>query len=135
MEVILNNQRKILLGFLAFAPFTAAVLINGLVAKNLSSMLGLIFNDASFNEILALILRDYSFIFIFWGLSCVLSLIQKIIYIILAIKNKRIKLIIKIIYVISMIFFEIAVMIYFYLEIIHEKKDKKDKEENSVWID
>ena len=135
MEVILNNQRKILLGFLAFAPFAAAVLINGLVAKNLSSMLGLIFNDASFNEILALILRDYSFIFIFWGLSCVLSLIQKIIYIILAIKNKRIKLIIKIIYVISMIFFEIAVMIYFYLEILHEKKDKKDKEENSVWID
>ena len=135
MEVILNNQRKILLGFLAFAPFAAAVLINGLVAKNLSSMLGLIFNDASFNEILALILRDYSFIFIFWGLSCVLSLIQKIVYIILTIKNKRIKLIIKIIYVISMIFFEIAVMIYFYLEILHEKKDKKDKEENSVWID
>ena len=131
----MNNQRKILLGFLAFAPFAAAVLINGLVAKNLSSMLGLIFNDASFNEILALILRDYSFIFIFWGLSCVLSLIQKIIYIILAIKNKRIKRVIKIIYVISMIFFEIAVMIYFYLEILHEKKDKKDKEENSVWID
>jgi phage shock protein PspC (stress-responsive transcriptional regulator) len=135
MEVILNKKNKIELGFLAFAPFAAGIIISGLAAKNFTSVLGLIFNDAPFNEVIGIILRDYSFIFIFWTVSCILSLIQKVIYIILAVKNKRIKKIIKILYIICMVFFEIAVMIYFYLEVLHAPKAENEEEDNSVWID
>ena len=91
----MNKKEKIWLGFLAFAPFAAAVIINGMIAKNLTSIMAMIFEDAFFSDILALILKDYSFIFILWGISCILSLTQKVVYIILAIKNKNIKSIIK----------------------------------------
>lgn len=131
----MNKKEKIWLGFLAFAPFAAAVIINGMVARNLTSIMAMIFVDASFTDILTLILKDYSFIFILWGISCILSLTQKVVYIILALKNKNIKRIIKFLYVVCMVFFEITVIIYFYLEILHEKKKKKDEEENTVWID
>ena len=131
----MNKREKIWLGFLAFAPFAAAVIINGMVARNLTSIMAMIFEDASFTDILTLILKDYSFIFILWGISCILSLTQKVVYIILALKNKNIKRIIKFLYVVCMVFFEITVIIYFYLEIHHEKKKKKDEEENTVWID
>ncbi len=131
----MNKKEKIWLGFLAFAPFAAAVIINGMVARNLTSIMAMIFEDASFTDILTLILKDYSFIFILWGISCILSLTQKVVYIILALKNKNIKRIIKFLYVVCMVFFEITVIIYFYLEILHEKKKKKDEEENTVWID
>ena len=131
----MNKKEKIWLGFLAFAPFAAAVIINGMVARNLTSIMAMIFVDASFTDILTLILKDYSFIFILWGISCILSLTQKVVYIILALKNKNIKRIIKFLYVVCMVFFEITVIIYFYLEILHEKKKKKDDEENTVWID
>ena len=131
----MNKREKIWLGFLAFAPFAAAVIINGMVARNLTSIMAMIFVDASFTDILTLILKDYSFIFVLWGISCILSLTQKVVYIILALKNKNIKRIIKFLYVVCMVFFEITVIIYFYLEILHEKKKKKDEEENTVWID
>ena len=131
----MNKKEKMWLGFLAFAPFVTAVIINGMVAKNLTSIIAMIFEDAFFSDILVLILRDYSFIFILWAISCTLSLVQKIVYIILAIKNKNIKRTIKILYVICMVFFEIAVMIYFYLEVLHGKKKKKKGEEDTVWID
>ena len=131
----MNKKEKIWLGFLAFAPFAAAVIINGMVARNLTSIMAMIFVDASFTDILTLILKDYSFIFVLWGISCILSLTQKVVYIILALKNKNIKRIIKFLYVVCMVFFEITVIIYFYLEILHEKKKKKDEEENTVWID
>ena len=131
----MNKKEKIWLGFLAFAPFAAAVIINGMVARNLTSIMAMIFEDASFTDILTLILKDYSFIFVLWGISCILSLTQKVVYIILALKNKNIKRIIKFLYVVCMVFFEITVIIYFYLEILHEKKKKKDEEENTVWID
>ncbi|ACZ08781.1 Uncharacterised protein [Sebaldella termitidis] len=133
----MNKKEKIWLGFLAFAPFAAAVIINGMIAKNLTSIMAMIFEDAFFSDILALILKDYSFIFILWGISCILSLTQKVVYIILALKNKNIKRTIKFLYIVCMVFFEIAVMIYFYLEILHGKKEKKeeDEEENTVWID
>ena len=131
----MDKREKILLGFLAFAPFTATIIINGLVAKNFTSILGMLFNEATFGDILGLILKDYSFIFALWGIICMISLVQKVVYIILAIKNKNIKSIIRILYVICMVFFEIAVMIYFYLEILHGKKVKKEGEEDTVWMD
>ena len=131
----MNKRKKVLLGFLAFAPFAATIIINGMVRRNLISTIGLIFNDASFTDILTLMLKDYSFIVVFWGINGILSLVQKAVYIILAMKNKKIKRIIKIIYVVCIVFFEIAVMVYFYLEVLHGEKEKKDEEENTVWID
>ena len=131
----MNKKEKMWLGFLAFAPFAATVIITGMIAKNLASIMAMIFEDAVFTDIFILILKDYSFIFILWGISCILSLVQKVVYIILTLKNKNIKRIIKFLYVICMVFFEITVMIYFYLEVLHEKKEKKNGEDNTVWID
>ena len=131
----MSKKEKIWLGFLAFTPFIAAVMVNGIIAKNFTYILGSVFGDTSAEEILAVTFRDYSLAFIFWGISCILSLVQKVVYVVLAIKNNNLKRTIKVLYVICMVFFEIAVMIYFYLEILHGKKIKKDGEEDSVWID
>ena len=47
-------------------------------------------------------------------------------------KNKNIKRTIKFLYIVCMVFFEIAVMIYFYLEILHGKKEKKEEDKEST---
>ena len=67
----MNKKEKIWLGFLAFAPFAAAVIINGMIAKNRTSIMAMIFEDAFFSDILALIFKDYSFIFILWRIICI----------------------------------------------------------------
>ena len=133
----MNKKEKMWLGLLAFTPFATTVIINGIIAKNLYSIMIMLFEDVTFTDILTLILEDYSLIFILWIISCVLLLAQKVVYIILALKNKNIKRTIKFLYIVCMVFFEIAVMIYFYLEVLHGKKEEKeeDKEENTIWID
>ena len=133
----MNKRKKILLGLLAFVPFVMTIIINGMAAKILVFIIDIFLKDTFFTNILVLILKDYSLIFILWIISCVLLLAQKVVYIILALKNKNIKRTIKFLYIVCMVFFEIAVMIYFYLEVLHGKKEEKeeDKEENTIWID
>lgn len=96
----MSKNKKIILGFLAFVPLVIEIVMIILIMKNFVGLFGLAIADASGEEADNLILSDYSVIIILGVINGLLILTEKICFIVMAVKNKRLNDTSRILYIV-----------------------------------
>ena len=120
----MSKNKKIILGFLAFVPLVIEIVMIILIMKNFVGLFGLAMADASGEEAGNLILGDYTIIVILGVISSVLTLAEKICFIVMTVKNKSLNDTSRLLYIIFLIFFTIiTAIVYYFLEVLKEEEE------------
>ena len=120
----MSKNKKIALGFLVFVPLVLEIIIITLMMMNFVGLFGLALADASGEEAGNLILSDYSVIIILGMVSGLLIFAEKICFIVMTVKNKRLNDTSKVLYIVFLIFFTIITsIVYYFLEVLKEEEE------------
>jgi hypothetical protein len=124
----MSKNTKLWLGILSFLPLVLSFIIAGLVIKNFVGLLGLALEDAPADVAGMYIVKDYIVITIFSVFTALLNFCQMLVFIILCVKNDRLENNSKILYIVFLIIFSnITALVYFFMEIVSEKKVNLNK--------